>query len=542
MEKKTFVKEPCGCENEKRLTPKAGFRPVLLKSHQCELPFGIRRDEATLTMQQKNDFNQVISQLIADGSYQELVDIHGEMPMMYMHAMQNFSSDGAVRFLPWHRVYLYELEKLIAQYDPTIKIPYWNWIENPRIPEWVDQQNAIRDFQESGMPSGNLCSPFGHKKYRRFNESLESFHNSVHTAVGETMSDPTISPSDPIFWLHHAFVDKIWFDWQHIYPNTFDEVSGSNYLNPWLVTIEEAQDIEGFCTSYQGFVNCLSEVSGKHSRKFIDSLSCQEIEALSNTHIAHLIENLLSGITSNKDERAVIKVFECIDCERGAQIVESVGLENIQKKFQGKERVRLEIMFGECGVLSMADWDDTVTMEYLDQISCTQLKSLSNSQIRDLINNLLSGSTFNKEEKAIINIFKCLDCDRVRSVAIMVGTQKLLKKFQGPEERTLMLRLGTCGAISFANWSDDASRHFVNTNTCHHLNQLSNIQIRDLINNMLTGWTGNKDEKSILRLIGCLDCTRRATIVRMVGKDDILKKFQGDEKKKLKTMFKDCEI
>ena len=38
-------------------------------------------------------------------------------------------------------------------------------------------------------------------------------HNRVHVWVGSTMG-PGTSPNDPIFFLHHAFVDKTWADWQ----------------------------------------------------------------------------------------------------------------------------------------------------------------------------------------------------------------------------------------------------------------------------------------------------------------------------------------
>jgi tyrosinase len=38
-------------------------------------------------------------------------------------------------------------------------------------------------------------------------------HNRVHVFVGGDMGPPT-SPNDPIFFLHHCFVDKLWADWQ----------------------------------------------------------------------------------------------------------------------------------------------------------------------------------------------------------------------------------------------------------------------------------------------------------------------------------------
>jgi tyrosinase len=40
-----------------------------------------------------------------------------------------------------------------------------------------------------------------------------ALHNRVHVWVGGDMS-PGTSPNDPIFWLHHANVDRIWWNWQ----------------------------------------------------------------------------------------------------------------------------------------------------------------------------------------------------------------------------------------------------------------------------------------------------------------------------------------
>src|SRR5918994_1673972 len=38
-------------------------------------------------------------------------------------------------------------------------------------------------------------------------------HNLIHNWVGASMV-PITSPNDPVFFLHHCFVDKLWADWQ----------------------------------------------------------------------------------------------------------------------------------------------------------------------------------------------------------------------------------------------------------------------------------------------------------------------------------------
>ena len=55
-----------------------------------------------------------------------------------------------------------------------------------------------------------------------FRSRLESIHGTVHLVVGGgdeaediagTMAT-ALSPKDPIFWLHHSYLDKLWNYWQ----------------------------------------------------------------------------------------------------------------------------------------------------------------------------------------------------------------------------------------------------------------------------------------------------------------------------------------
>lgn len=48
--------------------------------------------------------------------------------------------------------------------------------------------------------------------------SKRQLHNYVHGWVGGDMGNMT-SPNDPVFFLHHCYVDKIWADWQERYPD-----------------------------------------------------------------------------------------------------------------------------------------------------------------------------------------------------------------------------------------------------------------------------------------------------------------------------------
>ncbi len=58
------------------------------------------------------------------------------------HIHQNHCQHGWERFLPWHRIYLYEFEQALQDRVPGVTLPYWDWIMPqycPRHPElgWI---------------------------------------------------------------------------------------------------------------------------------------------------------------------------------------------------------------------------------------------------------------------------------------------------------------------------------------------------------------------------------------------------------------------
>lgn len=80
-------------------------------------------------------------------------------------------------------------------------------------------------------------------------------HNRVHLWVGGSMM-PMTSPNDPVFFLHHCYVDKVWADWQEIQKQNnpdatphYVPISGGpkghnlkDVLNPFSMTVEETLD------------------------------------------------------------------------------------------------------------------------------------------------------------------------------------------------------------------------------------------------------------------------------------------------------------
>lgn len=64
-----------------------------------------------------------------------------------------------------------------------------------------------------------IADRLGEKKiYSEWRNQLETFHNHVHGLVGGHMSNAAVSSYDPIFWSHHANVDRMWDDKQRTKP------------------------------------------------------------------------------------------------------------------------------------------------------------------------------------------------------------------------------------------------------------------------------------------------------------------------------------
>ncbi|KAI0317721.1 Di-copper centre-containing protein [Amylostereum chailletii] len=66
------------------------------------------------------------------------------------------------------------------------------------------------------------------KGFQKYFEAFEGAHGGVHVSMGGDLggvcpsnappgctSGATFSANEPLFWMHHAMVDKVWYDWQH---------------------------------------------------------------------------------------------------------------------------------------------------------------------------------------------------------------------------------------------------------------------------------------------------------------------------------------
>lgn len=187
----------------------------------------------------------------------------------------------------WHRTLTAAFEKALQRINPNVSIPYWDYSHDWRFPEKspiMTPDYGIDVYSSVNVTTGDCrfkrhfpkphCLARGYtpgkfpqlpsddyvnlvvsnvRDYGRFSEFLEKgIHNPVHVALSGEMNTPE-APNDPIFWSLHAFVDKIWCDWNDITGAGLNSTELTRIMDPFNVTAGDVQDTLALCYDYQPF-------------------------------------------------------------------------------------------------------------------------------------------------------------------------------------------------------------------------------------------------------------------------------------------------
>lgn len=176
-------------------------------------------------------------------------------------------------FFAWHRFYLYYLEKQLqaASGDDDLRLPYWDYTDPNQVrmpaaftqPKYTDAQGVVKDnplyewrrapswegnSNESLDPDAtNINSILDDPSFDDYQSEIEGpIHGYVHCAVATTCPTPTMgavpySSNDPIFWLHHANIDRTWSCWRNM-PNNEDR-SDPEYANEQFSFINQSGNL-----------------------------------------------------------------------------------------------------------------------------------------------------------------------------------------------------------------------------------------------------------------------------------------------------------
>jgi tyrosinase len=187
-------------------------------------------------------------------------------------------------FLPWHRAYVLEFEEICRDLsgNPDFALPYWNWTQNNSIPGPFRQGTLLDDTRirnsvfavtvEQPIIDGILSQgdfeffasfrPFGQTdtdpRWQRAQGAASRLegtpHDFVHGAIGSpppdsgipmgNMGDVPTAALDPIFWLHHSNIDRLWAEWNvRGHRNTSDARWTDLSLSPFDRVVGDLQDL-----------------------------------------------------------------------------------------------------------------------------------------------------------------------------------------------------------------------------------------------------------------------------------------------------------
>lgn len=214
-----------------------------------------RKNHRALTVDEQNRFLNAFTQINAINALGPLVDIHA-------NAIHQMHSNP--RFLPWHRIYLLRMEELLQMVDPTVCIPYWNSSVEQVFPAWLlgftptvslmsGPHTVTRNIGAlATLPSAaDVTAAMANGTFDTFWQAIEGIHDSGHVWVGGSMLAILTAPADPVFWMHHAEIDRIWAEWQVANPGQNPSLVGAAaIMDPWPENEVATRDIAAFGYAY----------------------------------------------------------------------------------------------------------------------------------------------------------------------------------------------------------------------------------------------------------------------------------------------------
>ncbi|CAJ0581059.1 unnamed protein product, partial [Mesorhabditis spiculigera] len=221
------------------------------------LTMAYRKEYRMMTDDERNRWHNALNVLKRNGEYDRLSAEHLSVGI-------GSGAHSGPGFLPWHREYLKRVEIALRLVDPGIAIPYWDSVMDWYLPDARDSIMFSNMFAGESDWWGNVVQgPFAYwrtlegratinrqlaRKGRLFDEqqinnivaqnaieftlaytapvwgcpygnnygAIEYTHSNIHLWIGGDMEPPSTSANEPIFFMHHSFVDYLWELWRQL--------------------------------------------------------------------------------------------------------------------------------------------------------------------------------------------------------------------------------------------------------------------------------------------------------------------------------------
>ncbi len=184
-------------------------------------------------------------------SYQTMADLKEA----WDNCTHTESGAEEIHFLVWHRLYTWHFERIVRKLSgyADFALPYWGYTDTldtlqSRTMPAIFRTGSTHLFEPARLDSLNNGFPISGKATRRlslsklneyrlyalYNENINSApHGAMHNYIGfgndirgkslpnsvwqqptnGMMSEVATAAFDPIFWVHHANIDRIWQQW-----------------------------------------------------------------------------------------------------------------------------------------------------------------------------------------------------------------------------------------------------------------------------------------------------------------------------------------
>jgi tyrosinase len=202
----------------------------------------IRKNAEALTPGERDRFVAAFAQLNNQGAgrFADFRNMHTDVSSPQAH--------GAPGFLPWHRAYLLDLERELQAIDPSVALPYWRFdqpapklftvdffgVSGPNGTVQFSNANPLQFWVTDGVQGidrgpRNNWNPATQPgptviteaqtlalgtQYPGFSVMEGNPHGTAHTRWDGFIRQIGTAAKDPLFFLLHCNVDRIWAKWQ----------------------------------------------------------------------------------------------------------------------------------------------------------------------------------------------------------------------------------------------------------------------------------------------------------------------------------------
>jgi tyrosinase len=207
---------------------------------EVSLMIRIRKDATQLSAEERDRFIAAFARFNnrGTGRFADFRNMHTNAGSPEAH--------GQPGFLPWHRAYLLDLERELQNIDPSVALPYWRFDQpapglltrdflgasNSLGTVRFSPTNPLQFWVTDGVQGINRRPFFDTENegavavltedetlglgdtYVDFEEMEGNPHGSAHVSFGGYISSIPTAAKDPLFFLLHANVDRLWAKWQ----------------------------------------------------------------------------------------------------------------------------------------------------------------------------------------------------------------------------------------------------------------------------------------------------------------------------------------